>query len=696
MSDPSAKEPAAGERAGRHSGRHRCAALVGPQGTGKTTLMEAMLYLAGAIHRRGTVKDGTTVGDASEEARQRQMSVAPAVAGFDYLGDRWAVIDCPGAVDLAHRTADALMVADIAIVVADPDPDRAVTLQPLLHTLDEIGLPHIVFINRLDSTETRVRDVMQAIQDVSERPLVLRQIPIRDKNRITGYVDLVSHRAWHYRPGQTSDLIEVPADVADRRREAYSVLTETLADFDDGILEKILEDVEIAPAEIYDRIRTDFAEDRVVPVMIGSAENMNGVQRLMKALRHDAPDANAAAERHRIPDGDPVLQVFRTEHAAHAGRMSYVRLWRGRVGGSNGIPGVKPGALLAIPPAQNARIDTLETGDVAILSRQDDLTTGDIILATGRTRPEVWPEVPPPVYSLALQTNGRADDVKLSAALQKLADEDPALSVANDPATGDLVLSGQGDIHLSLAVEQIARRHGVTVTTRPPPIAYRETITRSTETRARHKKQTGGHGQFADVTIAVRPLARGQGFAFDDKVVGGAVPKTFIPAVEQGVRDGLIAGPLGQPVVDLAVTLLTGQFHEVDSSEQAFRTVGRQVIVQALPECGPQLLEPMMRVAIHAPSEAIARVQRLLGSRRAQIQGFDARPGWPGWDEVVAIIPEAETPDLIIALRSLTQGLAGFRMTFDHMAEVHGRDLEQALGQKGVGRKAPGQKTVAE
>ncbi|HYE00811.1 MAG TPA: elongation factor G [Alphaproteobacteria bacterium] len=665
----------------------RCVALVGPYLSGKTTLAEALLHAAGAVARRGSVKEGTTVGDSAAEARARHMSVEMNALSVDFMGDRWTLLDCPGSVELMADAQAAMQVADAVVVVCEPAAERVLALAPLFRFLDDRSIPHIVFLNKVDHAQIRIRDVLAALQAVSPRRLVLRQVPIRagasDDSPITGYVDLVSGRAYRYRDGAASDLIQVPEALRDREAGARQELLEALADHDDALLERLLEDSIPAPAEIYEQIRKDMAADLVVPVLIGSAERENGVQRLWKALRHDVPMPEETARRRGLPNGGgPLAEVFRIAHQAHAGKQALARIWRGSVAEGAALGGERVGAVARPFGGQATKTPQAVAGEVVALGKLDSARAGTL-LAEREAKPSPgWAKLPEPVFALAVHAANRNDEVKLSAAIARLVEEDPSLRFETRPDTGELVLSGQGEIHLQVAIDKLKARYNVAVAGRPPQVPYRETIRRGTALHSRFKRQSGGHGQFADIAIEVAPRPRGSGIDFADKVVGGAVPRQFIPAVEEGVREGCLRGPLGFPVVDVAVTLTGGQYHSVDSSEMAFKTVARQAMQEALAKCDPVLLEPILAVTIGVPGEFTAKVQRIVNGRRGQILGYDGKPGWEGWDEVRAFLPQAEVQDLIVELRSLTQGIGSYSAQFDHLAELMGKTAERVVDQR--------------
>ena len=651
-----------------HAGaRPRSIALVGPYGSGKSTLFEALLAAAGSPVKRA--------GDI----RGRAMSTDMRLAHCNFMGDPWAILDCPGSVEFAQDALAALAVVDLAVVVCDPSPEKALAAAPLLHHLQTAGVPFLLFINKIDTLAGRVRDTLAALQHWSTQTLVLRQVPIHDGGTVTGYVDLASERAYRYRKGAPSYLIGLPQHIVDREKEARFSLLEALADHDDALMEKLLEDVAPTTDEIYGQLHKDLLEGTVVPVLMGSAESQNGVKRLWKALRHDTPAAAETAARHGVPEsGEALAQVCKTIHAGHGGKLSYARVWRGVIKDGTSLNGHRIGGIVRFSHGEPVKVQEAGAGDIVGFGRLDGVLTGATMSPSGQAAALPWPAPAAPVFALAISTADHKDDVKLSGAMQKLAEEDTSIQVIHDAETDEIVLHGQGEIHLNAAVERLAKTSGVKIKSARPQVAFKETIRAAVQQHARIKRQTGGHGQFADVTLDIAPRERGAGFVFKDKIVGGAVPKQYIPAVGEAAVAATGKGPLGYPVVDVEVVLVDGTFHAVDSSDMAFKSATRQAMQEGLAKADPLLLEPVDHVTISVPSDYTSSAQRLLTGRRGRILGYGERPGWPGWDDVEAKIPQTELQDLIIELRSLTMGLGSYRHGFDHLAEVRGNAIEQA------------------
>ena len=664
----------------------RCIALVGPFQSGKTTLLEAILARTGAIPRAGSVDAGTSVGDASAEARSHKMSVGLTAVTTSFMGDNYTFIDCPGSVEFSNDMRAALPAVDAAVVVCEADEKKLPQLQIILRELEELKIPRFLFINKIDRASQRIRETLAMLQPASRVPLVLRQIPIWNGDLIEGFVDLALERAFVYREHKASEVIDLEGGNLDREKEARFSMLEKLADHDDALMEQLLEDIQPPRDAVFDDLARELREGLICPVLLGSAGRENGVLRLMKALRHESPGIEATAKRLGAAPSKEVLgYVFKTVHLQHGGKLSLTRLLAGRLDdgtalhSSSGETG-KVSGILAVSGATDSKRAAAEAGDTVALGKLDAIKTGDT-LAGGKTTPAalVRIEPTPPVLAMSIAATDRKDDVKLGQALLRLNEEDPSLTMVQNQRTHDTVLWGQGEMHLRVALERLRDRFGVNVKSHPPAIGYQETIRKPITQRGRHKKQSGGHGQFGDVVLEITPLPRGEGFKFQETVVGGAVPRNYIGAVEEGVVDGLNRGPLGFPVIDVQVTLTDGSYHSVDSSDLAFRTAARIGVSEGLPHCQPVLLEPIHTVEIVCPNDATAKINAILSARRGQILGFDTREGWPGWDCVRAMMPEAEIGELIVDLRSATAGAGSFTRQFDHMAEVTGRAADQII-----------------
>jgi len=671
---------------GRARKGSRCFTLVGPFQSGKTTLLESILVRAGAIERAGRVADGSSVGDTSAEARSHVMSVEPNVATISYLGETMTFIDCPGSVEFLQDMRAVMPVCDAAIVVCEADERKIPALEVVLKELEEAGIPRFLFINKIDTASQRIHDTLVTLQPASSVPLLLRQIPIWKDGIAVGYIDLALERAFVYREHTESEVIEIPDGDLDREKEARFAMLERLADYDDRLMEGLINEIEPPRDQIFEGITKDLHAQRLVPVLFGSAERGNGVTRLLKTLRHDAPLLSETLERIGVPaEGPPLAHAVKTLHTAHGGKMTIARSLRGGFSEGDTVIGSHGGeariaGLSMFRGGQPQRVPSIEAGDTAGFSRLDPIATGDSF-SIGRNAPDqvVTVSSVEPVYSVAIKVKDRKDDVRLTASLAKIIEEDPSYIIEARPEMGELRLRGQGEMHLRVALGRLASRFQVGVNTSKPKVGYSETIRAAATARGRHKKQSGGHGQFGDVVIEIEPLPRGEGFAFRDKISGGVVPRQYIPSVETGIRDGLRKGVLGFPVVDLAVTLTDGSYHTVDSSDAAFQMAAKIGLQEALPKAQPVLLEPILAVDIAVPSEAIAKASALASARRGQILGYDARPGWTGWDVLQALIPETEIGDLIIELRSATAGVGTFSTKFSHMAELSGKPAEMVV-----------------
>jgi elongation factor G len=674
-----------GTRAGDRRTGPKCIAIVGPFASGKTTLLEAILARTGAIPRQNAVGSGSSVGDNSAEARAHAMSVEATVATVDFMGEQITFVDCPGSVEFSFEAQPALAACDAAIVVTENDEKKIPALQLIMRKLDELGLPRILFLNKIDKSAAGVRDTLKLLQPVSETPLLLRQIPLRRDGIVVGAIDLALERAYVWREHAASEVTEIPDDEKGREVEARFSMLETLADHDDHLMEQLLEEVAPAQDEVFDDLAADLRDGNVTPVLIGTAEKGNGVLRLLKTIRHDVADVEATRKRLGVTDAaGTIVQILKTIHTSHGGKLSVARILSGTVNDGNELTlpdggTVRVSGIYRLLGKDQAKLPSAKVGDTVALGKLESARTGQT-LGSGKSSARQLVEVSPPqpVFSIALRPRERKDDVKMSAAIQRLAEEDPSLVVAHQD-TGETILSGHGEMHLRVTVERLDGKNQIPVEQGTPAVPYRETIRKAAQQRGRHKKQSGGHGQFGDVVIEIKPLPRGSGFQFTDTITGGVVPKTYIQSVETGVRDFLKTGPLGFPVVDVAVNLSDGSYHSVDSSDMAFQMAAKLAMKEGLAACAPVLLEPIMKVQIFTPSDATAKITGIVPQRRGQILGYDARPGWKGWDVVEATMPQSEIGNLIIELRSATAGVASYQASFDHMAELTGRLADEAM-----------------
>lgn len=679
-----------GESTSSHEARARgprLIALAGPFQSGKTTLLEAILAHTGAVPRQGSVAEGSSAGDASAEARAHKMSVEANVVTVDYMGDRYSFIDLPGSVEFAHEARNVLPAVDAAIVVCEADERKLPALQLQLRQLEELGVPHLLFLNKIDASTMDARAALALLQPVSRTPLLLRQIPIWNNGVAIGFIDLALERAYVYREHAPSEVVDIPTGAQALEKEARYSMLERLADYDDALMEELISDIEPPRDQVFDDLAKELRAGLVSPVFIGSAERGAGVTRLLKALRHEAPGIEETCVRLGVASsGAPLARVLRTAHTTHGGKVSISRVLRGALvdgqtivspQGEDRLSGLSRFAGVNLMKASDAK-----EGDLVALGRLDHAQTGDTLVMDGRADAsalKMSAPVPQSVHAVALVVRDRKDEMRLAAAMSKLIEEDPSLAFVHDQEMSQIKLFGQGEMHLRVALERLKSRFGVAVEVTRPSVAYRETIRHKVTVRGRHKKQSGGHGQYGDVVLEVAPRARGEGFAFAERVHGGAVPRQYFSSVEAGCHDALAHGPLGFPVVDVEAVLTDGSFHTVDSSDMAFRTAARLGMIEALGKGDSVLLEPVLAVAIFVPSEAMSRATAIVSGRRGQIMGFGPREGWEGWDRLDALIPEADMDNLIVELRSATSGAGFYQARFDHLAEVNGRQVREVV-----------------
>jgi len=626
--------------------------IIGPSQSGKTTLADALGGLEG-------------------RAEVNEFSDAATLRRFEYLGDAWGCIDVAGGSENLGLAAQALSASDAAVVVVPPDPYAAVLTAPYLRLVQEADIPAVLFVNRIDAPAGRVRDIVAALQTYCPQPIILRQVPIRSGEAVTGTIDLISERAWKFNEGQRSDLIEMPDTAKEREQEARTELLEHLADFDDALLEQLIEDKRPATDEVFGLAAKVLATHAAMPALLGAASHGNGVQRLMKSLRHEVPGPEVAQNRL----GGPLAVAFLADVRRHLGKLTVLRALAEDVAAGGPLGGATLGSLTGLDG--RTPVDRIEPGGIALAVKSDHLTAGTMLTAEAAAPAPDWVRGRTPGHRQLVAPEHERDDVRLSGALARLAETDPALAVEQDPQTGKPVLATQGPMHARRVAAKLSDDFGIEVRFAPVQPAYRESITRTIEQHHRHRKQSGGAGQFADVLLEIAPTERGAGFSFTEVVKGGTVPKNYVPAVASGAGDALRKGPLGFPVADVAVTLKDGKHHAVDSSDHAFRTAGAAAVREALKEAGPVLLQPIFRVDIHVPSAFSGGLVPVVNGLKGQVLGFEAHAVAHGWDVFSALLPAAALDELHRALGSATQGTAWTDARFDHYTEVYGREAEK-------------------
>jgi len=629
----------------------RCISVLGPSQSGKSTLVKQLAALDG----------GRSAAEAMDPL---------TITSFDYLGEPWCALDLPGGSEYAALAQGALMASDAAVLVVPPEPEAAMLAAPWLRAIEASGTPCFIFVNKMDAATARLRDIVSELQAYSNHTIVLRQIPMREGDAVVGAVDLISERAWRYRDGQQSALVRMPAGpVAEREAEAREALLEQMSEYDDALLEELIEDRAPATGALYAIARRELTENVLIPAFLGAAERANGVTRLMKALRHEAPDATHLRER---LDGARAV-AFHAQIRKHLGKVVAIRALEDGIGIGQTLAGGNLGGLQR--PGGGAG-GAMGLGEVAVAVKSDHLVAG-APLATDAPLPRPdWAAGHVPMLARVLIPGSERDEVRLSAALSRLAETDPFMVHETEDETGQPVLRTQGPQHMRRVLAMLEGDFGLSVETRNPQVAWRETISGRAEIRYRHRKQTGGAGQFADVALTLAPLPRGEGFRFDETVKGGAVPRNYIPSVAEGAQDATERGPLGFPVVDLAVTLTDGKHHAVDSSDHAFRTAGRMGVREGLAQAGPLLLQAIDRVDIHVPSACSGALVSLISGLKGQVLGFDRDPAQRGWDLFRATLPASVRDDLLNQLAGATQGTAWLEARFDHFEEVYGREAD--------------------
>jgi elongation factor G len=650
------------------SDKIRNVALVGHGGAGKTTLAEALLYVAGAVPRMGKVEDGTTTTDFDPEEQRRRISVSLAVAPFEWEGHKINVLDAPGYADFVGDVSAALRAADLAVFVVSAVEGVEVQTEVAWRLAEARGMPRAIFVNKLDRERASFQRTLDDLKDKFGAGVAPLELPIGEESEFRGVVDLLLDEAVVYDDSGKGAAGPIPADMETEEHAVHDALIEGIVVADDDLMERYLGDEKIEVNELEHALAKGIAEGSVFPVLCGSATRLVGVDRLAHFIAEEGP-APATS------DGAPAAFVFKTIVDPYVGRVNLFKVLQGTIKPDatlvNGrtVSDERLHQLTTMRGKEQAPVTEVPAGDIAAVAKLSDTTTGDI-LGTRGAELDVEPlQSPEPVLATAIKARAKGDEDKLANALHRLQDEDPAIRVERNPETHQTLLWGMGETHLGIALERLERKFGVQVDTDEVKVAYRETITGNAEAEGKYKKQTGGHGQFGIAFLRVEPLERGTGFEFADAIVGGAIPRQFIPAVEKGVLETMeLGGVFGYPVVDVKVTCFDGKYHSVDSSEMSFKMAGSIGFKDAMAKAQPILLEPISELVVSAPEANQGDLMGDLNSKRGRIQGSSSVGN--GEVEIVAFVPTSEVLRYAIDLRSITGGRGRFSLKHSHYDPV--------------------------
>ena len=665
----------------------RNVALVGHGGCGKTQLVSAMLFAAGAVTRLGTVDDGSTVTDFDEESIARKHTLASSLAHAEWQNAKINVIDTPGFANFLTDARAALRVVETALVVVDGVAGVEVQTEKLWSEAAALNLPRIVVANRLERDRASLDRTLESLRRDCAREIVAIQLPIGEERDLTGVVDLVRMKAITFDRDDSGTMTEgeVPAALADRAAQAREQLIEMVAEADERLMETFFSEGTLTQEQLVSGLRATIVAGRLFPLVCTSGLHVIGIQPLLDALVSYVPSPaerdfpavsrDGTNTRVKVSDSAPYMAfAWKTIADPFAGRITMLRVVSGTLKSDTTVHNLtrdsseRLGHLIALQGKTQTHVPELKAGDLGAVAKLKDTHTNDVLAE--KTATVTFSEIPfpEPVLAYAIEPKSRADEDKISTAMQRLREEDPTIGYTRDPQTHELLLAGQGQLHIEVTVAKLKRRFGVEVNLKPPRIAYRETITAATEAHGRHKKQTGGHGQFGDCKIRVEPLPRGSDFQFEDDLFGGAIPRQYVPAIEKGIQDARTRGFLaGYPMVDFKATVFDGSYHAVDSNELSFKMAGSLAFKDAMSRARPTILEPVMHVEVYAPSGFAGDLMGDLNGRRGRIAGMDTR----GTTTVIrAQVPMAEMLTYEQHLTSATGGRGSYHMEYSHYEEV--------------------------
>jgi elongation factor G len=661
----------------------RNVALVGHRGSGKTSLNEALLYEAGVIQRMGSVVDGTTVSDADDDEKQRQMSISAALSSFEWQGRKINLLDTPGEASFVADALGALRVCESAIFVVDAVMGVEPSTVRLWQRAEELDIARMVFVNMLDRERADFFRTLDALKSAFGPHAVATEIPIGAEHEVRGVIDLIDMKAYEYPSAERGACKEIPIpDELQAQAEEYrEKLMDEVAEVSEALMERYLDGEEISHDEIVTALKDGTNHGDLFPIVCGVATKNLGTNRLLDAIVEDLPSTvkHGALELPEVtlepdPDKEVFAYVFKTRADPFAGRVNFFRVYQGTIKPDSQVLNTRAhakervGQLLTYAGKESKHSDGFGPGDIGAVAKLKETVAGDWLAA--RDEPINMPAVklPAPVMAFAIQAHAKGDEDKMFQSLRRLQEEDPTIDLHRDQQTGEQIVAGLSQMHVEVVVDRLKSRFGVEVDLKPPRVPYQETIRKPAKAHGRHKKQTGGRGQFGDCHIEIEPLADGE-FEFVDRIKGGVIPSGFIPAVEKGVKDALASGPIaGYPVKGVRVSLVDGSYHTVDSSEQAFRTAGSIAMKEAMGGAGAVLLEPIMLVTLSVPEDSVGDVIGDLNSRRGRPQGMEPVPG--GMTEVKAEVPMSEMLTYAPDLRAITGGQGDYTMEFERYEEV--------------------------
>jgi elongation factor G len=685
----------------------RNVAVIAHGGAGKTTLVEAMLFDSGSIDRLGSVEDGTTTTDCEPEEIARKITITSSLSFCNWDGHKFNLIDTPGFINFVEDARGCLRAVDGAVIIVSAISGVKAETEKLWRYVCEFEVPSVVFVNKMDKDTANLSVATEEIEKAFGIEALVLQVPIGSGNSFTGIVDLIKMKAFKFNNGKAEES-DIPSDILSEVEEYRKRLVEKIAESDDTLLEKYLEGGGLSDEEIIKGIREGSLTKRFIPVTCGSAIRNIAIPQLLDALllclpspaemarispiRGKNPKDGKEVERKPLPTEPFSAYVFKTIADPYAGRLSIFRVYSGVLKADstvlNATTGTKEriGQVFYLLGKKQVAAQIVDPGEIGVVAKLKDTYTGDTL--SDESNPIVFEKVrfAEPLISYALEPKSKGDEEKVSSALSRILEEDPTLRFQRDEETKEMLLSGMGQVHLEVTLERLKRKFGVEVLMKTPKVPYRETIKVSTRVQGKYKKQSGGRGQYGDCYIEVEPLPKGGGFEFVDKIVGGAIPRQYIPAVEKGVIEAMQEGVIaGFPIADLKVTLYDGSYHTVDSSEMAFKIAGSMALKKAVQDAKPVLLEPIMKVEVITPDDTLGAVIGDLNSKRGRVQGVEPQAG--GNQKITALVPMAEMLTYANQLHSFTSGRGLYSMEFSHYEEVPGHLSQKIVAEREAQKK---------